>query len=56
MAKERQSEGGWLSRRRERKRQKQQKQALRLSDQRREQAAAAERATRGWDHGEGGGR
>jgi hypothetical protein len=56
MAKERRSEAGWLSRRRESRRQKQQQKVMRLSDQRREHAAAAERVTRGWDHGEGGGR
>ena len=55
MAKERRSESGWLARRRDKKRQKQLGKAQRAADQRREEGAAAERATHRWDATGGGG-
>jgi hypothetical protein len=48
MAEDQQAKAGWLERRRDKKREKAQRKAQRAADQRGEQAAAAERPTRGW--------
>jgi hypothetical protein len=51
MAKEQKPKAGWLDRRRQAKRERMDKKVRQIADQRREQAAGAERATRGWRPG-----